>query len=436
VPVLPHFLDPDNVRVCFVALNAYPAIDPAVGGPIGGIETRSWMLARALARMPGVQMQFVVRHHEALQKTVYDEVQLVPLIDPLYPHWQTVGHALTRRPGFPWIRIKQWSPKLLWLLPRLAFDRLRRGRVYAADTPDSRLVAPRPDVYATFGVQTHSAVVIRSARQAQRPCVLFLGSDGDLDPLFEPGRHGVDPYGTPAEVGRFILSAADHIIAQTPEQQHRLRSVFGRDSRQLLTPIDADEWRRLRSNSLDLRDTDGLDRYVLWIGRAEDLHKRPQLCLDIATLAPEVPFLMVLNRRDPAVEHRIRRDAPPNVHIIERIPFPHMPALFARASAFLSTSRLEGFPNVFLQAAISGVPIVSLGVGGEFLAHSRAGVCTPDDFPGAAELLRRCHRGEPSSQYDADAARDYVLEHHALDTQVTRLHHWLQAVAANRPSVD
>ena len=39
----------DSLDVCLVALHALPAIQPASGRPVGGTETRAWMLARGLA---------------------------------------------------------------------------------------------------------------------------------------------------------------------------------------------------------------------------------------------------------------------------------------------------------------------------------------------------------------------------------------------------
>lgn len=417
------------MQVCLVALNAYPAIDPQVPGPIGGIETRSWMLARGLATRPEMQVQFVIRHHASARQPVDDGVELITLVDPLYPHWQKLGHSLERRGGFPWVRVKRFDPRLLWLIPRLALDRLIRGRVYAADSPDQRLIDLSPDVYATFGVQTHSAVVIRSAHAAGRSAVLFLGSDGDLDPLFEPGGIGVDPYGTRADVGRFILQSADLIIAQTPDQQLRLKSAFGLESRLLPNPIDVGAWDAGRSLPLDSQYATGLDRYVLWVGRAEEVHKRPQVCLTIAEACPDVKFLLVMNPRDSVVESRIRAAAPPNVRIVDRVPFPQMPALFAKAAAFLSTSRLEGFPNVFLQAAASGTPIVSLEVGNEFLRTARAGVCTHGNRAAAAETVTRIWNRQPLTEVDFASARAFVLEHHDLPTQIDRLLVWLRSAA-------
>jgi hypothetical protein len=386
------------VRICLTALNAYPVVDPLADGPIGGVETRAWLLARGLAAQPDLSIQLVVRHPQPPRLTSSNGVEIVPLVDPLFPLWQSLGACVEHTVGFPGLRIRRWDWRLLWWLPRLAVDRLIRGRVYASDRPDPRLIQLQADVYGTFGVQTHSAVVIRSAHAADRPAVLFLGSDGDLDPIFETGGTARDPYGTRADVGRFILQTADLIIAQTEAQQRQLRDRFGRNAEVLTT---------------------GLDRYVLWVGRAESVHKRPQLCLEVARRCPEVSFLMILNPRDPGVEAEIRRTAPAHVRIIERIPVPQMPAVFRRAALLLNTSRLEGFPNVFLQAALSGVPIASLEVGEEFLRAAEAGECFHGDLEALASTVKRWWSHPPSAA--GSAAACYVRQHHGLAQQAARL---------------
>lgn len=407
------------MHVCLTALNAYPAVDPLATGPIGGIETRAWLLARGLAARPDTRVQLVVRQPTAPRLQQAEGVELVPLIDPMYPLWQSLGTCLERTPRFPGVRLKRWDWRLVAWAPRLALDRLLRGRVYDSTRPDPRLVDLRPDLFGTFGVQTHSAVVIHSARAAGRPVVLCLGSDGDLDPLFESEGHDRDPYGTPARVGRFILQSADLILAQTPEQQQRLLERFGRRSEVLLNPIDAVAWDAATQQPLAADVAAGPTRYVLWVGRAEELHKRPQLCLEVARRSPDVPFLMILNPREADVEARIRRDAPANVRIVDRVPFPQMPAVFHRAALLLSTSHLEGFPNVFLQAALSGVPIASLEVGEEFLQASGAGRTFGGDLAGLAAHVADVWSGR--SPYSAAGPRAYVLAHHGLPAQSERL---------------
>src|SRR5690606_20094280 len=84
-------LDGMPLRVCIVALNALPVIDSRVAGPIGGIETRSWMLARALAREPEIEVGFVVRHAKPLSQNEVEGVQLHLLRDRLYPHRESLA---------------------------------------------------------------------------------------------------------------------------------------------------------------------------------------------------------------------------------------------------------------------------------------------------------------------------------------------------------
>lgn len=416
--------------VVLVALNALPAIDPAVPGPIGGIETRAWLFARGLAREPKVHVAVVVRSPQEPPRTEYDGVGVITLVDPMYPVWQSIGQSLSRRPRFPWVSLRRWDWRLVWQLPLAVIDRLRRGRAYSSDRADTRLSALRPDVYVTFGVQTHSATVIRSAREAGRPCVLFLGSDGDLDPLFEAGGSGRDPYGTEAATGRFILQSADAVIVQTEHQQELLRERFGRESTLIRNPIDVAAWDAGMQRPADPTVIGGWERYVLWVGRAEDLHKRPQLCLELARRCPAVRFLMILNPRDAAVEARIRREAPSNVRIVPRVPAEQMPSLFARAAAFLSTSQLEGFPNVFLQAALSGVPIVSLEVGAEFLRESGAGTNCDGDLETACQALDALWSTSARDSSRIAHVRSYVIARHALAEQSHRLLAALRRVAA------
>jgi glycosyltransferase involved in cell wall biosynthesis len=143
---------------------------------------------------------------------------------------------------------------------------------------------------------------------------------------------------------------------------------------------------------------------------------------------------MILNPRDPDVEFRVRSSAPANVGIVDRVPAAQMPAVFARAAALLSTSQLEGFPNVFLQAALSGVPIVSLAVGSQFLQTSRAGVCAAGDLVAVSSLVRSVWAGRPPADFCAGHARGHVVEHHALARQLDRLVAALSHVVAEAPA--
>jgi glycosyltransferase involved in cell wall biosynthesis len=145
------------------------------------------------------------------------------------------------------------------------------------------------------------------------------------------------------------------------------------------------------------------------------------LAIDIAKRCPEIPFLLVMNPRDPAEEARVRAAAPPNVTIRDHVPPPEMPALMAASLAMLNTSSLEGFPNTFLQAAAARVPIVSLLVGDRFLAQSGAGVVCHGDIEKAASELRRLRLNTATAETMGYAGRQWVEHHHNAATQAEAL---------------
>jgi hypothetical protein len=395
-----------------VALNAGPAITPHIPGRIGGLETRAWLFARGLSRA-GAEVRFVVRLSRRPAAADVENVRIVPLLDRLYPIREAARMCVGKRSGFPWIEVHRWRPQLIWQLPLVAVERVLRGGAPDPWRPDPRLTGLEADVYCTFGVQSHSATVLASARAAGKPCVLVLGSDGDLDERYTGDSTFVSPYGDPGDVCWRILQEVDAIVAQTPHQRDVLLARFGRTATVIANPVDVAVWDLRRQPPTSLEETAGLERYVLWVGRAESVHKRPEVCLEVARRCPELNFLMIMNPRDPHVEANVRRDAPANVRILSAVPFARMPAVFARAAAFVNTSSLEGFPNVFLQAAMSRVPIASLEVGEAFLQHIGCGHFARGNLDALCGALREYW----SATTDAAAlerARETVIREHGL----------------------
>lgn len=401
-----------RLSACLVALNAGPVLSPDVAGRIGGLETRAWMFARGLVQQGG-DIRFVVRLSRAPAAPEVERVRIVPMLDRLYPMREAARTCVGKRAGFPWIELHRWRWRLLWQLPILAAERLIRGGGGDPWQADQRLTDLETDVYCTFGVQSHSATVLASARAAGRPCVLVLGSDGDLDERYTRESSFVSPYGDPGHVCWRILQEVDAIVAQTPAQARMLNERFGRTATVIPNPIDVDEWDTRGKPLATLEETGGLERYVLWIGRAESVHKRPLVCLEVARRRPEMSFLMIMNPRDPQVEATVRRDAPPNVRVLSAVPFARMPAVFGRAAAFLNTSSLEGFPNVFLQAALSRVPIASLEVGQEFLEHVGCGCFADGNLDEVCDGLRSFWK-QQADQDRLNAARETVIREHGL----------------------
>ncbi len=413
------------MRIAIVALNAYPAVNPQAGTAIGGLETFAWLLARGLATRPRHEVQFLVRHTSKPTSDVVEQVQIVADVEPLRPWRQAISHDLEVLPRFPWLKLKRFRPSLLWKVPVLGLTRIACGpRPALTDRLMMLLTLSRPDIVVSLGVGDSSAAAIHAADSLEIPSLLWLQSNADLDARFRDQADYVDPYGVTSADAQASWQA-NQIICQTGWQQQRVLELLNRPSELIPNPLDATRF--------PVGDPSPWSRQgVLWIGRYDRHHKRPHLALEIARKCPRIPFRMVINRGDPAVESEIRAQAPPNVQIIDYLSREEMPKAFREARLFLSTgsAAFEGFPNVLLEAAASGTPIVSMDDFDEFLTRSQCGILgTNTEVTAKAVMLLTGLEGEWISRSRRGA--EYVRQHHSLPTCLERFE---RVIRSNRDS--
>jgi glycosyltransferase involved in cell wall biosynthesis len=227
------------------------------------------------------------------------------------------------------------------------------------------------DVMVVHGASAISAEIIAWCLKRKKPSIFIAGSDDDFLPQHREQPRTPTLYGDPGYVVCFAVANATAHVVQTPGQADRLRSIYGREATVVRNPIDlAREFPR---------DEDGT---ILWVGKSDGV-KRPDLAIELARRLPSAKFLLVMNPSDPELYRQVEAAAAQlgNVQIEPVVPFARIEALFARASIFLSTSRVEGFPNTFLQAAKYEVPIASLAVdpAGMLVEHG-AGVFARGDL--------------------------------------------------------
>lgn len=411
-----------RLNVCFVALNALPVIIPGTPGPIGGMETRAWLFAQELAKRPDVAVSFALHAASAAPSPVVQGVTLQTSVEPLRSVRNDVARRTRSLSRFPWLQVVHWHPSLLWKVPLLALCRPFVAKV----DPLTAVHRCRADVHCVFGVNRTSDAVIQWARQRGSVAVLFLTHDSDLDRNILDAPDFVDAYGEPSAVRRRALQSADEIVAQTEQQRDLLWHRFGRSSVVIHNPIDTDRWLEGCAVAEGQRCWIRLpSTFVLWIGRADSTHKRPRLCLELARRLPEIPFVMVMNPRQPDVEQAIWRHHPSNVQILAHVSPAEMPALMRRARLLLSTSAQEGFAGAFLQATLSGLPIVSLQVGAEFLQEIGFGAECGGDLDMAAQRIEQ-YWDTPIPSGVLAAARQRLIARHGLAQQTEKLLQVLQ----------
>lgn len=416
-------------RICFVSFYVYPLFHPDCRAPYGGSEVRMSILARGLARRGKLDVSFVVWDHgqppidRSEGITFYSCGKRVALpVEPpsgsapsAEPARERGGGLLRRGARFTIRRARRVARRIEArrdVAGRIGELRVLRSEIALYERIDA-------DAYVIHGNTWSAAALSYYCAQAKKPLIFFAGSDSDYDPKFaeHPGEETI--YGTPGYVQRKTIADAALHFSQTRAQAERLRRAYGKSSIVIPNPIELE---RVASRAAD-------PDIVLWVGKS-DYIKRPELAIDLARRFPAQRFVLIMSFSSAEIHRRIEAEAAelPNVEIQRYVPFTDIEQWFARAKLFVSTSRWEGFPNTFLQAAKYEVPILSLAVDPDgMLARHGAGVSCGDDSERlSAELSRLL---EDPAERAAVGARglDYVRRNHDADRAIDQVERALTA---------
>ena len=316
--------------------------------PAGGAETQIVLLARALARR-GARVALVVEPSRDRLPARVDGVDLVV---------RPISHADLRLIG----RAYEMFAILVTLL-----------------RAPSRVVVAR-----VAGQQV--GVVGLFARLLGRRFLYSSASDGDFDAL---GLRRRD-----AALYRVGVRLAYRVVVQTTEQRHLCVDRLNRDA--VVVPSICERAALARRHDA-----------FLWVGRLDE-NKQPLEYLALARALPEGRFRMigVPTERDAALAAAVREEADklPNVEFLGPRPRAAVLELMNAAVAVVSTSAVEGVPNVFLEAWSRGIPALALShdPDGAIETHS-IGAVAHGSRGRLVELAR--HLWETRHEADALAAR-------------------------------
>lgn len=133
---------------------------------------------------------------------------------------------------------------------------------------------------------------------------------------------------------------------------------------------------------------------VLWVGTIKAQFKQADLLLKMAASLPHREFVVAGRFGPDQTFNTAFKEAAsrlPNLHLLGHVPREELPDAYGRARCLVNTSSSEGFSNTFLEAAASGVPIVSLNHNpDQILGPAGAGICANgsfEDLIAAIELM-------------------------------------------------
>jgi len=298
------------MKICFLSLNSYPTLRGRNLGYAGGAEVEQVHLAKELVAQ-GHDVYFVTYWHGHRRIENVDGVKIIKTYDR---EKSSTINALVKY--------------------RLIWHALRKTEA---------------DIY--FHEAGATGVLPLFCYVSRRKFVFRIPSDAVV-----LGKSLSDNYNFSGKIVDMLeIKRADVVVAQSNFQKRVLKERFGVESFVIKNGMPM-----LKVNCVKPRQP-----IVLWAASVSSV-KRPQLFVELAKSIPHARFEMVggKTKNEPQLYDDISMAAQklPNLRFHGFVPYHNVNEYFKRASIFVSTSRIEGFSNTFIQAWAHYAPVVSLNV--------------------------------------------------------------------------
>jgi len=292
-------------KICFVALATYPVLARMNLDLVGGAEIQQVLLARELKKR-SFDISLVVFDFGQESPKIIDSIKIFKACKPNdYKN------------------------------PYSIFSILKA------------LNQSKANIYYVRGGKLLVGLVALYCRLKRKKLVYSVASDRSID---------IEKNSFDTIIFKSALKNSHIIITQNEYQQRLLKKNFNKNSILVKSHI-------LLNNEKPEKITPPI---ILWVSTLKKKWKQPELFLKLAKEVPDAKFQMVggPSKDDPQYFERIKRlaDEIPNLDFVGFVPHHEIDKYFNRASIFVNTSSVEGFPNTFLQAWASYTPIVSLNV--------------------------------------------------------------------------
>ena len=240
---------------------------------------------------------------------------------------------------------------------RLGRMRYRFGFFWDAPSIYSALKHIRPDVVIQRVASAYTGVAAYYCAKFNARMIWHVSSDKDVGLYPDTATRGV-PGAIDRAMLRYGIKHAHFIIAQTNAQAAALKSSYGRCATAVVPnfhPLPSLGQHQKRDCFT-----------VVWVAALKPL-KQPELFVRLASEFADqldIQFRLIgRSTQDPWCSSVLRSASEtPNLKYLGELEMEEVNRELARAHVLVNTSIYEGFSNVFIQAWMRGVPVLSLNV--------------------------------------------------------------------------
>ena len=352
-----------KTSICIVSLSAYPLLTRQNMDIVGGAELQSVLLGRELAKRD-FDVSFIVLDYGQPSPELVDGIRVIKS----YPATTPIGIRFT-------------TARLVWR---------------ALSQADA-------DIY--YGFRGVAGIVALYCLLKRKRLVIGIPSD------MEVGEERSEKGNIYNWLWRFDLKVANRVITQTKYQHDMLEKRFRRES-VMIPAFHLVESKILQKSAPPV---------VLWVSTIRPQWKQPELFLKLASALPDARFQMIGGpSEDKKFYESIKEQASkiPNLDFVGFVPHHEVGEYFEKASIFVNTSDVEGFPNTFLEAWSRYTPVVSLNIDpDEVICEHKLGLHSRT-FERMVEYIRLLLSNDKLRQELGENGRRYVEQEHDLKSVV------------------
>lgn len=211
--------------------------------------------------------------------------------------------------------------------------------------------AARPDVVIQACSGLYTGIIAFAAKETGVPFVHRLAIDSDVDDRLRE----VTPQLYARAAYRWGMARASGVLCQNAYQSQRARDLWPNHAQLVIhNPIAVPADEQIRS--------EGERRYVAWLANFGPAKNLPLLAR-VAEANPGLEFRVAggfSGLATPDTQQAVERLRwLPNVELLGYLKRSQVMTFLAQAKCLLTTSRVEGFSNTFLEAFAAGTPVIA-----------------------------------------------------------------------------
>ena len=359
-----------KIKICFVSLYAYHYFNQKIRSQFGGAELQLYNLATKLAEDSCFDVYFIVGDFGQPNFEIRENVKLYKFFNP--------------------------CKKLKYSRAILGFIRLWK-----------LLKKIDADIHIQRAVGLETCEVALFCKLHKKKFIYMVANDEDVDlkkPEYFP--KGIVNW-IRWRLFKFGLKNAALVFVQHKKQAAALKKNYKKEGviRQSI-------------HSIIEAEKNISKEWILWAGKAEHKTKHPEMFIELVKSFSGEKFIMICpasNDQTYFEKLKTKANKISNLRFIDYVPFNEINDYFLKAKIFVNTSKTEGFPNTFIQAAKSKTPILSLNVNPDgMLEKFNIGKCANNNFEQLKIDLKEFLENKKLWQEMSENAYKYAKENHDI----------------------